>query len=86
MVSRTILTQVKQYKSTESFIYFLNIFKCCPRICEGHHAYIKKCKYQTEYGSRLGMDIHKPNICHILTPFQNIRCFRFVKQMYLDTF
>jgi hypothetical protein len=22
----------------------------------------------------------------ILPPFQNIRCFRFVKQMYLDTF
>jgi hypothetical protein len=24
--------------------------------------------------------------CHVLPPFQNIRCFRFVKQMYLDTF
>jgi hypothetical protein len=23
---------------------------------------------------------------HILPPFQNIRCFRFMKQMYLDTF
>jgi hypothetical protein len=23
---------------------------------------------------------------HLLPPFQNIRCFRFVKQMYLDIF
>jgi hypothetical protein len=25
-------------------------------------------------------------VCHILPPFQNIRCFSFVKQMYLDIF
>jgi hypothetical protein len=24
--------------------------------------------------------------CDILPPFQNIRCFRFVKRMYLDMF
>jgi hypothetical protein len=24
--------------------------------------------------------------CMVLPPFQNIRCFRFVNQMYLDTF
>jgi hypothetical protein len=24
--------------------------------------------------------------CHVLPPFQNIRCFSFVKQMYLDLF
>jgi hypothetical protein len=27
-----------------------------------------------------------PAYCYILPPFQNIRCFRFVKQMYLDIF
>jgi hypothetical protein len=25
-------------------------------------------------------------ICKLLPPFQNIRCFSFVKQMYLDIF
>jgi hypothetical protein len=25
-------------------------------------------------------------VSHVLSPFQNIRCFRFVKQMHLDTF
>jgi hypothetical protein len=46
----------------------------------------EKKRVKNRAGRWLGLRDHlqRPNL--VLLPFQNIRCFRFIKQMYLDIF